>query len=814
MSALFGNIVIPVPHEIQAMFALNVLNTKVNVNVKSNANARSRAKARARAKAKARAKDPVEYVDIMGNPVEPTSLVLLKYDAQKCMVLASILDSDPPIHILINAILASGLHTLATDIKKYVDDKIGSIKCDIYSWYRLSYLTDYELHRHLKCNWPVLPAHDPKWIARAVELGVPIGRLVNMIGAEYPGEKPNESGVRDAGFVATDLQQMINKYAAQRNDERRDVNRPRPPDAANRNVRDAKYESRKEWLMENTTYGHYEKITANCVEVMTSEQVMNIFAMYMNIGSVDYAVLLVANLMASTKTAHVAIKNPPLMRALTNVMNDYPKLKPFIASHAMVYAFRTTYMEERMVGQNIKRDNRAWWSEEQFLALPVFNYMPHMSPYCPVISGNLSIYAQLLYYAVGQRRFTTRDEYLERVRYGSRYQGESVGVASAHDVIPYSKWTNPGADSDQSILALSGGFHHACCGIKPIEQNYDGWVEYMDYVYPGYESISGLVSEFYDNAHKLLCSAGIVLDNPWDRDTIVSELTKFTKGHSNDLSHVYESCNNGKLAVREEEKEFEDTDAAIDTHDIQLPIELSDLIALNTRIDEFVTGLSDMDVSVHCITHVEYIRVVESTYQALKDAGYKRIWLRKVPRKWNFKYAIMGPDLTRPIDMYRVDIMDIQLMRKFHLDPVRILWNGTTRWALSSSVGFHLTGVVSTMIWLSNNKDPIDLIMSYAVRGCSKFMNKPMGDIMRKALENDDMFSKYPIVFGPVAHNHGIFVDKLIARNSNENGKKIMVNNSKLPWPQEYGHKWHDGMRVIVPDINSFRGHINNALLN
>ena len=82
-----------------------------------------------------------------------------------------------------------------------------------------------------------------------------------------------------------------------------------------------------------------------------------------------------------------------------------------------------------------------------------------------------------------------------------------------------------------------------------------------------------------------------------------------------------------------------------------------------------------------------------------------------------------------------------------------------------------------------------------------------MGDIFRKAIESVEPFNKYPVVFGPVAYNNGIFVDKLLKL-----GKKIDVNNSKLHWPKHTGYKWHNGTNVIVPDIKSFHGSITAAL--
>jgi hypothetical protein len=331
-------------------------------------------------------------------------------------------------------------------------------------------------------------------------------------------------------------------------------------------------------------------------------------------------------------------------------------------------------------------------------------------------------------------------------------------------------------------MALSGGFHQSCCGVKPIEQNYNDWKDYLDWVYPGYESIKNHVDLFYDAAWKLCSDNNIALDNKWDRDIIITKLSDHMSVGQDDV------------------KISEDLQRVIELH-VMLDKHISGDKKLN------IPGLSDMDISVHCKMHEKYVDVVEDIFQILKDAGYERIWLRKIPRKWNFKYAIMGPDLTRPIDIYRIDIMDVQLMRKFHLDPVRILWNGTRRWALSSSIGFHLTGVVATMIWLSNNKDPIDLVTTYLIRGCSKFTNKKMGETLHNAMETQQPFNKYPIIYGPVAHNHGIFVDKLISR-----GKKILMNNSKLHWSKYDGHKWHDGMKVTIPDIKSFHGHISEAM--
>lgn len=736
------------------------------------------------------ADEKCEYTDIDENVVKPTKIAILTHDVQKHHILSSIVNKNPPIFTLINVIIASGVSTLTTDVKKYIDGCITNIKCDVYAWYRLSQLTDYELHRHLKCNWPILPSHDPKWIARAVAIGVPIGRLMAIIGAEYPGAPANPANIVDTKICEpnddiTHIQEQIAKHNELKRERKMDLEMNRNPVQLTDVEREERWQKRNEWLIENTTYKHYEKISSlHHFKIMTYEQATNIFTMYINVGSIDYAILMAMNLMASTQTAHLAIKNPSLMRLVGSIMDKYPKLKPVVATYALSYAFRTTIMEERMVGQKITKDSRAWWSEDQFLALPQFNYMPHNDPYCSVLPGTVSIYAQLPYYVVGNRRFTTRAEYTDRINYGTRYQGTKPNIASVHSLIPYGKWSTPGVDNPSTLMFLSGGYHQACCSVRPIEQNYETWQEYIDCVYPGQNGkINDLFIEFYHYALEWFTSHNIpMIEDKWNCDMILKTIT--------DNIHV-------------------------DVEEIKVPDDVLHIINLHKMIDNHIYGnkelkiygISDMDISIHSNKFELYEKIVFDIFNTLKLAGYERIWLRKVPRAWKFKYSIMGPDLTRPIDMYRVDCTNIQLMRKFHLDPVRILWDGTTRWALSSSVGFHLTGVVSTLIWLSNNKDPIDLVCNYTLRGCSKFTNTNMGKTLRTAIKTVAPFNKYPIVFGPVAHNHGIFVDKLII-----SGKKITVNNARLPWSQYVGHKWHDGSKVIVPDITSFHGQVSAAL--
>ena len=582
------------------------------------------------------------------------------------------------------------------------------------------------------------------------------------------------------GFGTLDLQTKIKEYMISKQKQKEDrekayVNHP------DQQARKEAMERRADWLKENTTYGHFQMITPKFMyKVMCPDQAHSIWRMYTQTDNLNMACLFLARLMTSTETCHLAIKNPPLMRDFSIAIADKPALKKFFAVYAMPYSCRTMFMSERMVGHKIDRSNVAWWTEEQVLALPVMDMMPHENPYCCVIPGNMSIYMQLPYYVVGKYRSTNREEYFERVRYGSRYQGERKDVPSAFDLIPYDQWTQPGADGDMSIINLSGGFHEACCGIKPIELNYDGVTEYMDYIYPGYETID--TDEFYALAHRLLGERKIEVENKWDRDNIIKVLTD-TVESKNDKPNI-----SGAIAK------------LIAVHK-QLDVQISGDKA------KHLDGISDMDVSVHCKTHAKYELVVDDIYNKLRAAGYERIWKRVIPRVWKHKYCIMGPDLTRPIDIYRVDIMDVQLMRKFHLDPVRVLWNGVTRMFLWTSVMYHMTGVAATMVWVSNNKDPISLVSKFNLRCVSKLTNKPMGEIYAEALKKVSPFKDYPIVFGPVSHTHGIFVDKLIKA-----GKKIEPMNNKLPWPKPNKFCWHDGTKVVTPMVEAFQSLIDKAL--
>ena len=705
---------------------------------------------------------PTHY-DIEGDEVHPTTILIMENTNQINYVLdIFVARSQPPVHYLIDMILISGVASLSTDVLNYIHVYTNGLVVNTYSWYRLNKLTDYELHRHFKCNWPVLPQHDPKWIARAVELGVPIGRLINLIGGEYPGAADDKKEERDAGHIATELQKQITKDA----ENRREMKYP-PPDAERR-------ERRNTWLMENTTFGHFEKIsTLSETRIMTYEQAFNITQMYYNVGSHDYAMLTIWNLLVSTETAHLAIRNPPVMRVLSKLFDQYPKSRQPTALGALWYAFRTTYMEERMVGQKITNTSRAWWSEEQFMALPVFNYLPDRSPYCPIVCGDMSIYSQLPYYVVGNRRFTTREEYIERSNYVTRYCGPKKGISSVHSIIPHLGYSIPCEGGDQTIIYNSGGLHQSCMSVRPVEANFDNWNAYADMNYPDQHILArNEMDEFYTVANNRIAELDIIVDNVWDADTIIR-------------------------AVRDR---VESKEGEIHPH-------VKELVDLNDKMCSKIFTSSDVDISVHTKTHTKYVEVVHGVVDALRAAGYERIWIKEVPRKWKCKYSIMGPDLARPIDMYRVDISNIQLMRKFHFDCVRALWDGNKRWMLSSSIGSHLTGVNTTMIWLSNNKDPISLQCNYALRGFSKYTNTKMLSTFKKALENTAPFNKYPIVIGPVTPQHGIFVDKLLAI-----GKKIEVNNSKLEWPRRIGHVNYSNGKVCMPDTESFYGQITATM--
>lgn len=751
----------------------------------------------------------VVYYGLDNTEVNPGKQIVVSNEYHASFILTQLSkDKDVTLRVLVDAIINMPVRDITTSVNTLIWNNIrAAVPCDISMWYMMSTMPDYDRHRHLGSNWTVTPKNDEIWIKKATKYGVSMSNLLYHINGIYPGEVANIAGdaaaaaaaapaanteekekryVEHLDYVGDQYVQQIREFNQKKAEEKKEINAA----GVHRNLVINRIErklitSKQHKLKEKTNYGMFDAAHVP-INSITSDQVVKWYKAYMKVGKPDSALLMVARIMVSNKTTHLAIKNPELMTLVGQQFDAHPKVAKLFAERIYIYASRAMYLHNVVCGKTIAPNNMSVFTEEQVAALPVFNMMVHKNPYFPVIPSDSSPLKQVPLNVHGKRprRITTIDEFTRRIRHMTMYMGNKQGVPCLIDAIDFTvarrKADVKSGVAFKSKVYISGGLVAGCSSHTPLEYQYPTPLAFLEDKYGSYATID--TDLFYSIAHSLADEHKVELDNKWNRDEIMAKLK----------------------------------DAVPETKYIILTKLNTDI---NTQVfgDKTlgVRGVSDLDVSFHSHDHDAYDQFVDHVWKCLIKAGYERIWRKRVPRAFgSYKIIICGPDMPRPIDIFRTNTTPVRLIVKYHLAAVRLLFDpaNMTRVWLYSAVMCHMTGVSPDLHWVSNNKDPMLLLISYIRRGFTLYMNRRMLKPFEKCVINCPEFAEAQkscrgLTIGAVSPKHAAFI------THSKTGKKMKPNNSRLPW-SKIDNPWYRNDKIIMPDVNAFPELIAKALAN
>lgn len=681
------------------------------------------------------------------------------------------------IEAMVTFIATNEMKTISQQTRCVLDDQIDMLNLNDLAWDRLSLLKDYMVHGHERQNWPVEPTHSEAWIAEAMRLGIPVEHLKRRIGVNYPGENddakqpPADAKVENIAPEKKSVNDNIRHVLDKVRDHNGWV-------AINGRFRDRTYNENRRaeqraWLMENTTYGHftptYKPVTPS-ISDMSPEHLANIVMAYYRTGSVDRALFTIIKVGMCIDTTWM-VMNSRMMGLLSDMCDRYPAIHRRTCDEWMPYIARSMLMHERHDGyRKITVRNPALISHDVVRSLPRSRSMwPDSNPYCSIIpSYGKKVVESMAMFCVGPRSILSMEEYERRMRYNTRHATRS-DVPSVYELIEFDKY--------HDIVALSGGLHQSCVSTRPVELNYADWKSYYDAEYPvKLAEIKSTFDDYIALVRQHIPAEHIPDDLVNNRDVIrIADIVKVRGGHIN---------------------------AEV----------MKDIDVVEAKYHAVAGSVSDIDISVHTGSVEQYEEIVHGLVDRLKAAGYDNIYLIPIPR-YNPKFAIMGADLVRPIDIYRIPhLQPVQLIRKFHFDAVRsyritrMVNNqpvADIEWLWTAACA-HLTGVNITMIWMSNNKSPLMITDTYTRRCFAKYSNSSM---LKQYLEwCKDVYAKQGIdpkfIFaGAADRTHVLFSGRATAA-----GQKIKSINTPLD-PYSDGampkRKWYSGNKVKLPNMDA-----------
>jgi hypothetical protein len=248
----------------------------------------------------------------------------------------------------------------------------------------------------------------------------------------------------------------------------------------------------------------------------------------------------------------------------------------------------------------------------------------------------------------------------------------------AFEKVAFNRYNNDG--SLLYKIGLTGSMISACAIKNPREPEFNTFSLFLNKFYPVSNNITITKTHTNNNYNKLF-------EEIYDTDSDESG----TNTDDND-------SDSGS-----------DSDSDSDTH-----TNTSNNTAANK-----MTNVADIDVAVECDFN-DFDKSVDFIYNDIK-LMYPGAVLTKVITENKHKYII--DKVPRTIDIFHCNSIS-HVVSKFHLDCVRAWYDGEMVYCFPTFICAAHTGMCTDIRWVSNQKDPRDMIIKYYLRGFGTYINK------------------------------------------------------------------------------------------
>ena len=425
-----------------------------------------------------------------------------------------------------------------------------------------------------------------------------------------------------------------------------------------------------------------------------------------------------------------------------NMLNSLP-----IIEYCMTYAMYILRQEETISFSRVSRKVRFLFSIDAASRWPVFdNISLSQSPYVIQLTDGI-IDKSIPLYLSGSRRINNIETFHHRF---------NIATGNAFNAIDL-KYLN---------ASVCGSILIPCVHINPLENLFDSFTAYLEYYYPGYNSL---------------------YKSDYDREIMPS--------HTENIIISYEDDE---------------------------PIIIKKIIQKNTKYEK----MADIDVS---ITTNDFATFKERAYilyeQVVKNCKNNgEVYIKEERSETNTKFKIYGPGLPRPFDIFKTFNSPAKLVKLFHLSAVRMYYDGNLM-MYRSCISSLLSGVCETYKIHSCRKVPADIILKYVIRGISIVLNKNEIDTITAYIKSSQRWRyifnhvnklchtldiNNPIFTACNGIRHGLIADSPIRSRycvNNEKNKKVIDETYIYP----YGTlQTHDNSKMIPPNVYVIRDAIES----
>ncbi len=427
-----------------------------------------------------------------------------------------------------------------------------------------------------------------------------------------------------------------------------------------------------------------------------------------------------------------------------------------ILNYAMFYAMFILKHEDTILFT--KTSKRTLLKYEQYSALPDFQSTMGLNPYVAVLTTQCYVTQCTPWYLMGKREFTTPAEFHNRFRL------ITGGCLEGLDLKKYN-------------ACVAGSILYPCMVKSPLEKNFMGvswdiprffwkselmgdnheFLHYMEFYYPSYASLKD-----EDYQKHATAPAEVVVQEEFHFDIVKTEPHKKQEGET--------AAEQTKFARREvgdaipKAPPMKGQTAAGQTKFARREVEGEQKTRVVNKKSPLV--LTDIDIAVNAKTFKEFILSAFYIFNHVESRCDKPVYLTKVNSISSFKFAISGPGLIRPIEIFRIYYSHKKMTKKFHMPNVRAYFEGQNGrkdpsmedlYAHRAFITAAKSGINEDYRWFSCNKIPVKTCLKNVQRGITTILNSREIDSAQEYLTHDTQYPK--MVMGCVNRKHSFFSD-------------------------------------------------------
>ena len=578
------------------------------------------------------------------------------------------------IDTLMDIVMLIPLKRARTCIIECLSKEIYKYGKHTYIWNQLSEKTEYTYYQFRKRRWPVKNQNNLTWQQLAVKIG--------MAKQVYPGIKHD-----DENKTENKTENTILDIPEHEEEFQNDIDNNRLINMLDDRTKQIRREQVQTILKAESNYAVYGLPVIEPDEHMFKHMV-RLSDVLIKLERNDLFADLVCRLFISQDHYHFAIKNPSFMNRVGNLLEKNNRFSGVIRYY-MRYCIYLLLKEERLVGTKIRENNRSVFDEDQYRSLPIFQADLDEQPYFAEVCRNdndKGMQNKILMHVKGERRFTTRDEFINRLSL------MNSGLLDDIDLSEYDAF-------------LTGSSLVPCNVVTPLESKFintnNPFMNYCESYYPSYTSISTYLDDYNKSRLSLIQYV---------------ESLNICQQKIDELKQLYRN-------------EFLTTVESI-IEDISEPgfIERKHTYVSSMKsLDSMESKLADLDIAITSLSMRDYERKVFAMFKIIKENTLKRtpdaeLYLVKKETKFSYKWVMYG--YGRPIDFFKINVKAHALVFTFHLNIVRFWWDGRKVYGLASGVCAALTGLNQWYRWFSNNKDPIDIVLKNMQRSFTTLLSE------------------------------------------------------------------------------------------